>query len=225
MPLSRRNGYRYDVVRDPSLVNHAPAYVYAFTDGEAVKVGHSRHNPRLRVRALQTGNSRPFTLVAFTVGTTEAEVHRRLDPWRVRGGGREWFELCGEVLEELRGWAWLDVVAYKALLGKIGGREEPDNVVYRATSSCVPHPTPTDPLYLTLPSTCRDVFGEVYGEQPPHPTDGRFLTTEQLVNRLGARGVRLTQGKLIDLLRGVGIRGGKDHRGRRGYWAEEFGTG
>lgn len=68
----------------------APAgTVYFVTDGELVKVGYTTHLDS-RLRALQTGNARPLTVLATSPGTfqDEARLHRLLKASWVHG---EWF--------------------------------------------------------------------------------------------------------------------------------------
>ena len=93
----------------------APVFTYALYDGQAIKIGKCNGHPLVRLRCLQTGNSRPLELVAYTRGdggNGEARVHRRLRRHKLRG---EWFEVCLAVLAELREWAWLNEGLYRQL--------------------------------------------------------------------------------------------------------------
>jgi hypothetical protein len=110
MPLVRSNGFLAELVRSPHRL--CPPFVYAIWDGEAVKIGTSKVQPRSRMADLQTGNSRQLVLLAYTASATEREVHRRLARWRLRG---EWFGPAPEVLSELRNWDWLDEGAVAAV--------------------------------------------------------------------------------------------------------------
>jgi hypothetical protein len=97
-------GYRSDVKAE--TVNSAAYFVYALTDGSAIKIGKTSRHPAERLRALQTGSSRKLALLAYTTGVTERYVHRHLWHSHVRA---EWFECSPRVLAELKTWAWVDV--------------------------------------------------------------------------------------------------------------------
>jgi hypothetical protein len=81
-------------------------WVYAVWDGEHVKIGSSTGHPVQRMQTLQTGSSRPLTLLSYTATRSERECHKLLHRDRVRG---EWFRLTSQVVKELRRWDWLDV--------------------------------------------------------------------------------------------------------------------
>jgi hypothetical protein len=85
--------------------------VYAITDLEAVKVGKCSGSPGARLADLQTGNSRPLSLLAYTATLTEAQAHKRLWRHRVRN---EWFQ-TEPVLEMVKDFDWLDVELYREL--------------------------------------------------------------------------------------------------------------
>jgi hypothetical protein len=73
--------------------------------------------PQLRLAALSTGNGRHLVLLAYTVTTTEAQAHRRLRRWRVRG---EWYRaLVPEVLSEIESWTWLSTTELQDLRRRI----------------------------------------------------------------------------------------------------------
>jgi hypothetical protein len=116
VPLVRVNGFRAELVDNPGRL-HRP-FVYALTDGEAVKVGKSRTHPRTRMEALQTGSSRELVLLAYDARLSEREAHRKLHRHRRRG---EWFDLCPEVLAEIGRWDWCDTRAVAALRHGLGG--------------------------------------------------------------------------------------------------------
>jgi hypothetical protein len=75
--------------------------VYFIHDGDHhVKIGHA-HDPSARLRELQTGNRRQFTLLAVAVGETqdmERSYHQRFARRRVSG---EWFAMDGEIATEI----------------------------------------------------------------------------------------------------------------------------
>jgi hypothetical protein len=82
-------------------------FTYCLSDGAALKIGKCSGHPSERLHTLQTGSSRELKLLAYTAGNgsnSEARVHNRLARYRLRG---EWFELCLEVLAEVRHWDWL----------------------------------------------------------------------------------------------------------------------
>ena len=62
-----------------------------------VKVGHS-YDPMYRAKTLQVGNPFKLELVATIMGnqTYEAQIHKRLEPYHIRG---EWFNPCEEMVE------------------------------------------------------------------------------------------------------------------------------
>jgi hypothetical protein len=86
-------------------------WVYCASDGTALKVGKSRHDPAGRLNDLATGNPRPLVLVAKTGHLTERQAHRRLWRYHVRG---EWFGL--DAVRGLWDWDWLDVARVRRLL-------------------------------------------------------------------------------------------------------------
>src|SRR5262245_37713050 len=72
MPIRRYNGFHPRVVESGGrLLECTRWFTYAISDGEAVKIGRCRGHPRCRLSALQTGSSRPLTLVAYTSHLTE----------------------------------------------------------------------------------------------------------------------------------------------------------
>jgi hypothetical protein len=80
-------------------------YVYAVSDGQAIKIGKSKHDPSSRMTELQNGNPRPLQLLAWTTALTEAQAHSRLEGYHQRG---EWFRLTRAVLDEIEGWQWVN---------------------------------------------------------------------------------------------------------------------
>jgi hypothetical protein len=71
-------------------------FIYAIQSGDAVKIGFAAE-PARRVSELNVGSPSIHRLLGFIEGTKEqeAEAHRLLRRWRVRG---EWFRLEGAVL-------------------------------------------------------------------------------------------------------------------------------
>ncbi len=69
-------------------------YVYVIRCGECVKVGKAR-DPRVRLGDLQVGNPHELELLEQHHGGwwLEAELHRALDGFHVRG---EWFRWCAD---------------------------------------------------------------------------------------------------------------------------------
>ena len=123
MPVARHNGFRYDLL--PHLADVLEAcdhYTYAIWDGEAIKVGKSCAHPVQRCADLQTGNPRTLRLVAYSAVLTEAQAHRRLNHWRIRG---EWFRVCPEVVRAIATWCWVDVGALSELMHQLAGRRVP----------------------------------------------------------------------------------------------------
>ena len=62
---------------------------------ETVKFGRSG-DPRDRVRRLQTGNPDQLDILATLIGEysdieVENEITQHLEPYKVMGGGKEWF--------------------------------------------------------------------------------------------------------------------------------------
>lgn len=104
MPTQRSFGFHPRIAADPDRLNRG-TLVYAITDGQAVKLGKSDGDPRVRLASLQTGNARVLQLVAYTSGLTERQVHRRYHRSRGRG---EWFAVSLSLVAELKTWDYLD---------------------------------------------------------------------------------------------------------------------
>jgi hypothetical protein len=117
MPLVRnRHGYRLGL--DPTTLNGA-TFVYAVSDGAAVKVGRSSTHPALRLRELQVGNPNILELLGYSVSTTEAEAHRRLAGSRIRG---EWFRLSDKRVKRwIIGLDWLSPIGFSPGRGPAAG--------------------------------------------------------------------------------------------------------
>lgn len=75
--------------------------VYFISDGHRVKIGVTRDLPG-RLRKLQTGNSRPLSIVRTVIGdqTEETDMHERFAAYRLQG---EWFRNEGDLASYLRG--------------------------------------------------------------------------------------------------------------------------
>ncbi len=104
MPKLRSHGFSLSVQVDPDILNRG-ILVYAITDGYSIKLGRSNGHPRVRLASLQTGNPDHLTLVAYTSGLTERQLHRRYHRSRLRG---EWFKITRDLLDELTNWDWID---------------------------------------------------------------------------------------------------------------------
>jgi hypothetical protein len=107
----RVRGFHPRVLDDPNRLNGVPL-TYALGDGRYLKIGRSGRHPVERARDLQTGNAGVLVVLAWTTTVTEAQVHRRLSRYRLRG---EWFRPAPAVLEELLAWDFLDLAALDAL--------------------------------------------------------------------------------------------------------------
>ena len=106
MPVSRLRRHGFLPLLDlPEQLEAAREYCYAAWDGEFIKIGKSAKHPHQRVADLQTGNPRTLCLVAYTVEFREAQVHKTLSRYRVRG---EWFRASAEVIDFIKGWTWVD---------------------------------------------------------------------------------------------------------------------
>jgi hypothetical protein len=99
-------------------VGDPAGFVYAITDGESLKLGRSAWSPMIRLRSLQTGNSRQLRLLAWRAGDadTEAQLKHRYARYRVEGGGTEWFAICEPILLEVSRWRWLDIGLWHELM-------------------------------------------------------------------------------------------------------------
>lgn len=106
MPVSRRNGFRADIVDPLTYLENGGEYIYAIWDGSAIKIGSTCNHPVLRCRMLQVGNLKQLRLVAYTIKYAESKVHSMLHKFRIRG---EWFKVCSETVQEISGWCWVDV--------------------------------------------------------------------------------------------------------------------
>lgn len=76
-------------------------YVYAITDGEAVKIGWSARHPASpggRLTQLQTAHAKELHLVGAVLAPQqhEAELHAKFSEHRLRG---EWFRYVSEIVE------------------------------------------------------------------------------------------------------------------------------
>jgi hypothetical protein len=109
-PARNALGFATRVQADPSILNGQA--VYAIWDTTALKIGTCRGPPQERLLELATGNPRPLALLAYHMGLTEAEAHRKLRKHRQRG---EWFALAPSVLDEVAGWDWLDQTLFTEL--------------------------------------------------------------------------------------------------------------
>jgi hypothetical protein len=73
----------------------------------ALKIGKSAGHPSARLADLQCGNPHTLQLLAWTLSLTEAQAHRRLRSWHLRG---EWFTVNRPVLAYLDcHFDWLDL--------------------------------------------------------------------------------------------------------------------
>jgi hypothetical protein len=100
---------------ETALAGGPVVWVYAVSDGTAVKVGKSKRHPKLRMDTGQTFNPNPLRLVGYTAHTTEREAHRKLSRYHLRG---EWFKLCSEVLAFVAGFDYVDSQSLAELRAK-----------------------------------------------------------------------------------------------------------
>jgi hypothetical protein len=116
MPHVRRRGFRKGF--DPTALE-APGAVrtYAITDGTSIKIGKSEGHPVLRLGILQVGNPRELRLLAWTLGLSEADAHRKLRSARIRG---EWYKISPLVLRLVGRFDWLDGRLLARLWGLVG---------------------------------------------------------------------------------------------------------
>lgn len=114
--VRRVHGFHPRVVADPREINRA--LVYAIWDGECIKVGKSKGDPRARMARLQTGSSRKLWLLAYTTQRSERWWHGKL--WGSRKLG-EWFSPTAEVLRALWDWCYLDEELWREAAGAVGG--------------------------------------------------------------------------------------------------------
>jgi hypothetical protein len=115
MPMVRYKGFRrdFDLL---SLEQPGSVRVYAITDFTSIKIGKSVGHPVLRLGILQVGNPRELRLLAWTLGLSEADAHRRLRSALVRG---EWFRLTEPVLRLVGQFDWLDARLWGVLWQRI----------------------------------------------------------------------------------------------------------
>lgn len=92
-------------------------YVYAITDGTAVKLGKSADHPTLRLATLQTGNPRRLRLVAYTIGLKEQVVHKLFRRDRLLG---EWFRITARLLDFIATWGWVEETEFDQLSTSLG---------------------------------------------------------------------------------------------------------
>lgn len=108
-----------------------PGYVYAIQEGAdgSVKIGLSCQDPRARLQAMQTGNSRELHLRAtayvLEAGYLEKELHRKLRDHCVRG---EWFYPAPKVLRMVQ------------TLGDAKGLDDPDKFYSWLKGIGIDHP-------------------------------------------------------------------------------------
>lgn len=81
------------------MVEKMKPYVYAITDGEAIKIGVAR-KPHKRLKALSTGNAKKLQLIGYFDGgfELEHELHKRFQKVRENG---EWLHVTQELVEYL----------------------------------------------------------------------------------------------------------------------------
>ena len=72
------------------------SYVYAITDGTAIKIGVARH-PHKRLKALSTGNASNLRLLGFFSGgfALEKEIHHKFRKVRENG---EWLHVTDDLV-------------------------------------------------------------------------------------------------------------------------------
>lgn len=72
-------------------------FIYFFTDGTATKIGFSMKDPKLRLKALQTGNPRKINYLGYVLGHwgTEKRLHQLFSGKQLVG---EWFDITQEDL-------------------------------------------------------------------------------------------------------------------------------
>jgi hypothetical protein len=110
VPTLRQDGWHPRCTVE--YVEQVRVWCYALTDGLAIKVGKSTHDPAHRMNDLATGNPRPLTLIGKTGHLTEKQAHRRLGRWRI--GNTEWFELMA--VRMLGDWDYIDAHRLRTLL-------------------------------------------------------------------------------------------------------------
>jgi hypothetical protein len=78
-------------------------YVYFIREGSdgPVKIGWTFADPSMRLKTLQTGNSKPLVLLQYIPGTvkTERSIQRLFDDQWILG---EWFSASPELLDYIR---------------------------------------------------------------------------------------------------------------------------
>ncbi|HEY9180558.1 MAG TPA: GIY-YIG nuclease family protein [Candidatus Baltobacteraceae bacterium] len=85
-----------------SLTEPAEArYIYAITDGNAIKIGWSARHPTVagsRLSRLQTAHHADLRLIGAVISasTLEADLHRRFGEFHIRG---EWFRYAPAIVE------------------------------------------------------------------------------------------------------------------------------
>ncbi len=76
-------------------------FVYFCTDGEAIKIGKTKNQPFLRIKALNTNYYKEFILLGYIISDKyselEKEIHELLKINRLKG---EWFNISKEFLKE-----------------------------------------------------------------------------------------------------------------------------
>lgn len=70
--------------------------IYFISDGEYIKIGYTKGDPKDRLASLQSGNARQLTLVSTISGniTKKQTLHQRFHHLKARG---EWFQLTEEI--------------------------------------------------------------------------------------------------------------------------------
>lgn len=98
---TRGQGLLFDHSRDADRAPPA-GFVYFIRSGDRVKIGFTTHDPRERLRELQTGNPTRLELLGAAWASMHAEqqLHRRYAAQRVGG---EWFDLTDAHVTEAMG--------------------------------------------------------------------------------------------------------------------------
>ncbi len=78
-----------------------PGYIYFAQCRDTIKIGFSRGHPDARLRAFQTGNPDPVTLIAVIPScmSVEKAIHHHLKAYTLSG---EWFQAAPEVMAWVR---------------------------------------------------------------------------------------------------------------------------